>query len=494
MSSDSSAWGSGSTIWSAPSFSFSDIPDSAPFISKPCTLGKKLVPLTLEPHELTPFRKDFYTEHPEVLSRSSAEIQQSRSDSNIFVPDYSGRPISLFSHLDLPDFLRANIEAAGFSKPTPIQAEALPIAISGKDIVGIAQTGSGKTLAFIIPALIHIHDQPPVKPGEGPIGLVLSPTRELALQISEEISKFSKSSGMRHACIYGGAPKVPQLNELSRGVSFLVATPGRLIDYLENRDIALKRVTYLVLDEADKMLDMGFEPQIRAILGQVRPDRQTLMFSATWPREVQNMARDFLCNPIQVRIGSLEVAANANIRQIIEFVEDSQKLSLLSRGLKGVLKDGTKVIIFTETKRKCDSLYRDLSDQGISCAPIHGDKTQFEREKVLRNFKQGIIKILIATDVASRGLDVKDINYVINYDLPKNIEDYIHRIGRTARAGARGTAVSFFSPSDVRLATNLIDVLKQAKHEVPERLYSIKSQVAMREGRRNASRSPRRRF
>lgn len=495
MSTGSSAWGSGSSIWSAASFSITEIPDQAPLFSKPCTLGKKLTALQFSSSDLPTFRKDFYTEHPEVLARTNEDIRNSRSENNVFVPNYSGRPISSFSHLDLPEFLRLNIQAAGFSKPSAIQSESLPIAMSGKDIISIAQTGSGKTIAYLIPAMIHIQDQTTVTPRDGPIGLVLAPTRELALQISGEFTKFSKSSTLKHACIYGGSPKMHQLNELHRGVHFLVATPGRLIDFLESRDISLKKVTFLVLDEADKMLDMGFEPQIRAVLGQVRPDRQTLMFSATWPKEVQNLARDFQTEPVQVRIGSLEISANHNIKQIIEFVEDSSKYQLLSRGLKEILKPNAKVIIFTETKRKCDSLSRDLQSEGIKCASIHGDKTQFEREKALKGFKEGSITILIATDVASRGLDVKDINYVINYDLPKNIEDYIHRIGRTARAGAKGTAVSFFSPSNIRMASSLIDVLKQARHNVPERLYDIKNQVlGFRDGRRNASRSPRRGF
>ena len=256
-----------------------------------------------------------------------------------------------------------------------------PLALSGKDMIGIASTGSGKTLAFILPAIIHINDQEKlrvifIQRGDGPIALVISPTRELAMQTSQECNRFGRPCQIFNACIYGGVPKGYQQRELEKGVHIIVATPGRLIDFLEMGATNLKRVTYLVLDEADRMLDMGFEPQIRKILSQIRPDRQTLMWSATWPREVQNLAKDFLVNPTHIQVGSLNLAANSDIKQVIEVVEDSEKLVLLLKILRESMPKGYKILIFAETKRGCESLARDLRNDNFPVGSIHGDKSQ----------------------------------------------------------------------------------------------------------------------
>ena len=462
---------------------------------------------------MAPFRKDFYEPSPITLSRSDIEIAQYRDlhliHSEIGVP----KPLISFQEACFPpDLLR--LLQTHFQAPTPIQSQGWPIVLSGKDMVGIAQTGSGKTLTFVLPALVHIRDQPPLRRGDGPIVLILAPTRELAQQISDECSKFGSLgqrareaySGYRdensiyNVCVYGGVPKMPQQRDLEMGAHIVVATPGRLLDFISTGATNLRRVTYLVLDEADRMLDMGFEPQIRKILSQIRPDRQTLMWSATWPKEVQVLAHEFLSNPVQVRIGSLNLAANHQIKQYIEFVEDQDKFGLLIKVLSSVSrKSDTKVVVFAETKRGCESLYRQLRDKQWPAEAIHGDKSQRERDNIIKAFRTGESRILIATDVASRGLDVKDISHVVNYDFPKQVEDYIHRIGRTARAGARGVAITFFTQKDGRQARELVRVMKETKQEVPQALLMIAEKAeGVRHTRwrqyRDRSRSPRRDF
>lgn len=252
----------------------------------------------------------------------------------------------------------------------------------------------------------------------------------------------------------------------------MIATPGRLIDHLEANTTNLRRVTYLVMDEADRMLDMGFEPQMRKIVSQIRPDRQTLMWSATWPREVQNLARDFLCDPYQVTVGSLELRANIMIRQIVEVVTDYEKYGRLVEHLRD-FNDGSRVLIFVETKKGCDQLQRSLRIEGYPSKCIHGDKTQDERDHALEEFRNGKSPILVATDVAARGLDVKDVRVVINFDMPNGVEDYIHRIGRTGRAGAKGLSVSFFTAKSSRMASALVNILTEAKQTVPPKLQEM---------------------
>merc|ERR1712125_229811 len=270
-----------------------------------------------------------------------------------------------------------------------------------------------------------------------------------------------------------GVPKAQQARDLQDGVEIVIATPGRLIDFLESGKTNLKRVTYLVLDEADRMLDMGFEPQVRKITSQVRPDRQTLMWSATWPKEVQKLARE-LCreDPVHVNIGSLDLRTAHTIRQYVEVVDERDKRSRLKRLLEKVM-DGSKILIFAATKRDGDDLTREMRTDGWPALCIHGDKKQEEREWVLKEFKEGKSPILIATDVASRGLDVKDIKYVINYDFPSKIEDYVHRVGRTGRAGATGSSYTFFTKDKFRHAKELIAVLREANQPVPEELEKL---------------------
>jgi len=277
--------------------------------------------------------------------------------------------------------------------------------------------------------------------------------------------------------VFGGAARGQQARDLSRGVDVIIATPGRLLDFLENNTTNLRRCTYLVLDEADRMLDMGFEPQMRKIVSQIRPDRQTMMFSATWPKEVRALAADFQQDAAFLNVGSMELSANHNILQKIELLDENEKQRRLMELLDEVLKqEECKTIIFVETKRKADDLTRSMRRDGWPALCIHGDKNQNERDWVLNEFKQGSTPILLATDVAARGLDVNDIKFVINYDYPNNSEDYVHRIGRTGRRDKKGTAYTFFTPSNAQKAGDLIKVLQEAKQAIPPQLYEMMNQ------------------
>ncbi|KAL8280179.1 hypothetical protein RQP46_007509 [Phenoliferia psychrophenolica] len=426
---------------------------------------------------LVPFEKNFYEEDKRVATRSEREVQEFRREFEIQVTGRNiPKPVTNFDEMGFPSYIMDEIKRAGFTKPSPIQCQAWPMALSGRDVVAVSATGSGKTISFALPAMIHINAQPLLSPGDGPIVLIIAPTRELAVQIQEECTKFGSSSRIRNTCVYGGVPKGGQIRDLQRGSEIVIATPGRLIDMLESGKTNLRRVTYLVMDEADRMLDMGFEPQIKKILEQIRPDRQTLMFSATWPKEVQKLAHTYLNDFIQVTIGSLELSANVNITQIIEVLgSDFDKRARLLKHLEKISAEAAKVLIFIGTKRVADDLTKFLRQDGWPALAIHGDKEQRERDWVLAEFKTGRSPIMIATDVASRGLDVKDIGYVINYDMPTGIEDYIHRIGRTARAGAKGTAYAFVTPQNGRIAKDLVKILYDAKQPVPRELEELAS-------------------
>uniref|UniRef100_A0A4W6BK05 RNA helicase n=1 Tax=Lates calcarifer TaxID=8187 RepID=A0A4W6BK05_LATCA len=407
--------------------------------------------------ELPKFEKNFYQQHPDITRRSPQEVEQYRRSKAITV---KGRecpyPITKFSEASFPSYVMDVINKQNWTEPTPIQAQGWPLALSGKDMVGIAQTGSGKTLSYLLPAIVHINHQPFLERGDGPICLVLAPTRELAQQVQQVAAEYGRASRLKSTCIYGGAPKGPQIRDLERGVEICIATPGRLIDFLEAGKTNLRRCTYLVLDEADRMLDMGFEPQIRKIVDQIRPDRQTLMWSATWPKEVRQLAEDFLKE------------------YIVDVCNDGEKENKLIRLLEEIMSEKeNKTIIFVETKRRCDDLTRRMRRDGWPAMGIHGDKSQQERDWVLNEFKYGKAPILIATDVASRGLDVEDVKFVINFDYPNNSEDYIHRIGRTARSQKTGTAYTFFTPNNMRQASDLISVLREANQAINPKLLQM---------------------
>lgn len=434
---------------------------------------------------LPPLTKNFYHECAEVAAMTESECQAFRREHEMTLQGQDiPKPVQSFSQVGFPKAIERKLADAKFDKPTPIQAQGWPMALSGRNMVGIAQTGSGKTLSYILPALVHIAAQPPLQSGDGPIALVLAPTRELACQIEEVARTFGSVMRIRNACLYGGAPKGPQIRQLRYGAEIVVATPGRLIDLINMGCTNLNRVSFLILDEADRMLDMGFEPQLRDIIPKIRPDRQVTLWSATWPKEVQRLARDLLGRDfIQVTIGSTELTANKKIRQVIEVCEEAdkeKKLADLMLALWNELPEPEpqrqmmRTIIFANKKRVCEELSWKMRQDQWPCAALHGDKSQQERDRALADFKHGYCPILVCTDVAARGLDVKDVRVVINFDFPVQFEDYVHRIGRTARGSAtEGRAYTFFTRDNRGCARDLIALLKDSEQEVPPALMEM---------------------
>ena len=398
------------------------------------------------------------------------------------VPDF----ITKFTNPPLDDHLLSNIELAGYAVPTPVQKYSIPIVMGGRDLMACAQTGSGKTGGFLFPILSQAYKSGPstASGGGGPGGfrqrkanpttLILAPTRELVSQIYDESRKFSYRSWVRPCVVYGGADIGSQLRSIERGCDLLVATPGRLVDLIERGRISLSAIKYLVLDEADRMLDMGFEPQIRRIVeGEDMPAtsaRQTLMFSATFPRDIQMLARDFLRDYIFLSVGRVG-STSENITQKVEFVEDVDKRSVL---LDILHTHGMGLtLVFVETKRMADTLSDFLMAQQFPATSIHGDRTQRERERALEAFRHGRCPVLVATAVAARGLDIPNVTHVINYDLPTDIDDYVHRIGRTGRAGNTGLSTAFFNRGNRGVCRDMIDLLKEANQDVPQFLETV---------------------
>ncbi|KAM0944886.1 putative RNA helicase [Dioscorea sansibarensis] len=394
------------------------------------------------------------------------------------------QPVNTFAEIDLGEALNENIKRCKYVKPTPVQRYAIPISLAGRDLMACAQTGSGKTAAFCFPIISGVfrhygpNQRPLVRKSRMayPVALILSPTRELSSQIHEEVKKFSYMTGIRVAVAYGGAPMYHQLRDLEKGVDILVATPGRLVDLIERARVSLQAIKYLALDEADRMLDMGFEPQIRKIveqLGMPPPGmRQTMLFSATFPNEIQRLASDFLSNYIFLAVGRVGSSTDL-ISQRVEYVRDIDKRSHLmdllhAQQANGIYGKQALTLVFVETKRGADSLEHWLCMNGFPATAIHGDRTQPEREKALRSFKSGVTPIMVATDVAARGLDIPHVGHVINFDLPKDIDDYVHRIGRTGRAGKSGLATAFFSDGNQPLAKSLLELMQEANQEVPD--------------------------
>ncbi|CAL8118695.1 unnamed protein product [Orchesella dallaii] len=401
--------------------------------------------------------------------------------------------ISSFDDLTFSDIIQANIALARYSRPTPVQKHAIPIIMGGRDLMACAQTGSGKTAAFLVPMLNHIFQRGSdlfnFKPRtytrrskQYPVALVLAPTRELATQIYIEARKFAYRSLIRACVVYGGAPVEEQLRDLDRGCQLLVGTPGRLTDMLKRDRVGLDNCRYLVLDEADRMLDMGFEPQIREIVERssmpVTGQRQTLMFSATFPKEIQMLARDFLDNYIFLAVGRVG-STSENITQKILWVEEHEKRSFLLDLLNAAegFDAANLTLVFVETKRGVDQLTDFLHMEGFPVTSIHGDRTQRDREDALRCFRAGRTPILVATAVAARGLDIPNIKHVINYDLPSDIEEYVHRIGRTGRMGNLGVATSFFNEKNKNLVRDLVELVQETKQEMPSWLEIISNEM-----------------
>lgn len=346
--------------------------------------------------------------------------------------------------------LRA-IQEMGYESPTPIQKKAIPVVLQGRDLIGCAQTGTGKTAAFAVPILHQLSQHKPSS-SKGPLCLVLAPTRELALQIKENFDSYAKYTKHRTAVIFGGVSQKSQVDQIRKGVDVLIATPGRLLDLIGQGLLKIDQVQYLVLDEADTMLDMGFVHDIKKVLRFLPAKRQTLFFSATMPKSIRSFASTMLTDPVEVNAEVVSSAA-VTVQQSVFFVEKKQKMKLLHHLLKNI--DVEQSLVFTRTKYGADRLAKQLFKRGISTASIHGNKTQGARQKALANFKNGTIKVLIATDIAARGIDIHDLPHVVNYDLPNDSETYVHRIGRTGRAGKAGIAVSFCSEEERKELKNI---------------------------------------
>ncbi|XP_060944252.1 DEAD-box helicase 3 X-linked a isoform X2 [Limanda limanda] len=429
----------------------------------------------------------------ELFSTSNTGINFEKYDDIPVEATGSNAPphIDSFHDVELGEIIMANINLSRYTRPTPVQKYAIPIIKSKRDLMACAQTGSGKTAAFLLPVLSQIFTEGPgdalqaSKNGQDngrysrrkqyPLALVLAPTRELALQIYDEARKVAYRSRVRPCVVYGGADIGGQIRELERGCHLLVATPGRLVDMMERGKIGLDYCNYLILDEADRMLDMGFEPQIRRIVEQdtmpPKGIRQTMMFSATFPKEIQILARDFLEDYIFLAVGRVG-STSENITQKVVWVEEGDKRSFLLDLLNATAK-AALTLVFVETKKGADALEDFLYHEGYACTSIHGDRSQRDREDALNQFRSGRCPILVATAVAARGLDISNVKHVINFDLPSDIEEYVHRIGRTGRVGNLGLATSFFNDKNSNITKDLLDILVEAKQEVPPWLESL---------------------
>ncbi len=369
-------------------------------------------------------------------------------------------PLS-FSNLSLSAPLARAVAEMGYEQMTPIQAQAIPVVLTGKDVMGAAQTGTGKTAAFALPLLQRLlkHENASTSPARHPVrALVLLPTRELADQVAQQVKMYGKYTNLRSAVVFGGIDMKPQTAELKKGVEVLVATPGRLLDHIEAKNAVLNQVEYVVLDEADRMLDIGFLPDLQRILSFLPKQRTTLLFSATFSPEIKRLANSYLQDPITIEVARPNQEAST-VEQHFYSVPDEEKRHALrqivrQRGLK-------QAFVFVNSKLGCARLARSLEREGMNTTALHGDKSQDERLKALAAFKAGEVDLLVATDVAARGLDIKDVPAVFNFDVPFNAEDYVHRIGRTGRAGASGLAVTFVSGSDTRLISDIEKLLKR---------------------------------
>lgn len=431
--------------------------------------------------EYEPFRKKFYTEPSDLTQMSDEEAASLRLELDgikvrgLDIP----KPVQKWSQCGLGVQTLDVVDKLGYEYLTSIQAQAIPAIMSGRDVIGVAKTGSGKTIAFLIPMFRHIKDQRPLENMEGPVGLIMTPTRELATQIHKDCKPFLKALGLRAVCAYGGAPIKDQIADLKRGAEIIVCTPGRMIDLLAanaGRVTNLRRVSYVVLDEADRMFDMGFEPQVMKIMANVRPDRQTVLFSATFPRNMEALARKTLDKPIEIVVGGRSVVA-PEITQVVEVRNDDKKfvrlLELLGNLYDDEENEDARALIFVDRQEGADTLLRELMRKGYPCMSIHGGKDQVDRDSTIEDFKAGIFPVLVATSVAARGLDVKQLKLVVNYDAPNHLEDYVHRAGRTGRAGNTGTAVTFVTEDQERYSVDIAKALKQSGQKVPEDVQKL---------------------
>ncbi|KAF8974340.1 P-loop containing nucleoside triphosphate hydrolase protein [Flammula alnicola] len=426
-----------------------------------------------------PFRKEFYTPPPDIaaMTEEEAELLRLELDGIKIRGVDCPRPVTKWSHFGLPANCLDVIKRLGYTGPTSIQAQAIPAIMSGRDVIGVAKTGSGKTIAFLLPLFRHIKDQRPLEQMEGPITVIMTPTRELAVQIHRECKPFLKVLGLRAVCAYGGSPIKDQIAELKKGAEIIVCTPGRMIDLLtanSGRVTNLKRVTYVVLDEADRMFDMGFEPQVMKIVNNIRPDRQTVLFSATFPKQMDSLARKILRKPLEITVGGRSVVA-PEIEQIVEVRTEETKFNRLLEILGQMYNEDPecRTLVFVDRQEAADNLLRELMRKGYLCMSLHGGKDQVDRDSTIADFKSGVVPIVIATSVAARGLDVKQLKLVINYDCPNHMEDYVHRAGRTGRAGNKGTCVTFITPEQERYSVDIYRALKASNATVPKELEDL---------------------
>lgn len=384
-----------------------------------------------------------------------------------------------FTELGLDDVILRAVVDEGYTEPTLIQQEAIPNVLNGKDVMAAAQTGTGKTASFTLPMLHRLlrHANSSTSPAKHPVrALILTPTRELAAQVEESAQRYGKHVSLRVGCVYGGVPMNPQIDMLRAGVEILVATPGRLLDHVGTNNVRFSSVEFLVLDEADRMLDMGFLPDIKKIVDLIPPSRQTLLFSATYSEDIRRLAGDWLKNPVKVEVAPRNTVTDT-IQHTVLNVDERDK----SRQLVRLLTEGkiSQALIFCNTKIGANRLTRHLQNKGVESEAIHSDRSQIERTTALENFKANKTKVLVATDIAARGLDIEQLPHVVNYDLPHNSEDYVHRIGRTGRAGQKGEAISFCTPNDqesIRAIEKLIN--KKLKQGEPVRSAPARSAPA----------------
>ncbi|XP_064613626.1 ATP-dependent RNA helicase DDX42-like [Liolophura sinensis] len=436
-----------------------------------------LPPIDHSEVEYESFVKNFYTEHEEIKNLTKSQVDELRRTLGLRVSGIEpAKPVSSFAHFGFDDALLTAVRKSSYTQPTPIQAQAVPMALGGRDIIGIAKTGSGKTAAFIWPMLVHIMDQRELEEGEGPIGLILAPTRELSQQIYHEAKRFGKVYNIQVVCAYGGGSMWEQSKACQEGAEIIVATPGRLIDLVKKKTVNLKRVTFVVFDEADRMFDMGFEPQVRSIANHVRPDRQTLLFSATFRKRVERLARDILTDPIRIIQGELG-EANEDVTQHVEVLPSfgPAKWTWLIKRLVSFTSYGS-VLIFVTRKANAEELATNLRARDFQVVLLHGDMDQMERNKVITSFKKKDVSIMVATDVAARGLDIPSIRTVVNYDVARDIDTHTHRVGRTGRAGEKGTAYTLITEKDKDFAGHLVRNLESSNQEVPKPLLDIASQ------------------
>ncbi|XP_070773451.1 probable ATP-dependent RNA helicase DDX46 isoform X2 [Enoplosus armatus] len=437
---------------------------------------KVLEPVDHGKIQYEPYRKNFYVEVPELARMSPEDVTAYRLELEGITVKGKGcpKPIKTWVQCGVSMKILSAMKKHSYEKPTPIQSQAIPAIMSGRDLIGIAKTGSGKTIAFLLPMFRHIMDQRPLEESEGPITVIMTPTRELALQITKECKKFSKPLGLRVVCVYGGTGISEQIAELKRGAEIIVCTPGRMIDMLganSGRVTNLRRVTYVVLDEADRMFDMGFEPQVMRIVDNVRPDRQTVMFSATFPRAMEALARRILAKPIEVQVGGRSVVCSDVEQHVLVIDEDKKFLKLLE--ILGHYQEKGSVIIFVDKQEHADGLLKDLMKASYPCMSLHGGIDQYDRDSIINDFKNGACRLMVATSVAARGLDVKQLILVVNYNCPNHYEDYVHRAGRTGRAGNKGYAYTFITEDQVRYAGDIIKALELSGSPVPSELEQL---------------------